>query len=221
MIPVQIGDFSRRELLKRVAMAVVAMEAIPLADAQEVHSHAIQEKSRTGAYKPKLFNKHEYETITRLAELIVPADQVSGSAVDAGAPEFIDLLASHNEKLADICTGGIGWIDTFARTLYQTTFVEARAERQIALLEQLVRARTQSEGSGSGPREPRNPGAREAINLSPGVTFFNWISRMAIDAFYTSPIGMKDLGYMGNSATSAYSVPQESIDYAFKRSPFS
>src|SRR5437762_2959367 len=95
---VQIDDIPRRELFKRLALAVLAMEAVPLVDAQEVHNHAVQEKSRMGAYKPKLFNEHEYKTVARLAELIIPTDDVSGSAVDAGAPEFIDLLASHNQK---------------------------------------------------------------------------------------------------------------------------
>jgi len=39
------------------------------------------------------------------------------------------------------------------------------------------------------------------------------------DAYYTSPIGMRELGYMGNSAVAHFSVPQEAIDYAVKRSP--
>lgn len=207
---VQIDDIPRREVLKKVALAVLAMEASPLGDAQEVHSHAIQEKSRTGTYKAKLFNEHEYQTVARLAELIVPRDEISGSAVDAGAAEFIDLLASHNARLADIFTGGIGWIDHYTLTLHGTTFLEAGQERQIALLEQLVRARHES-----GVADTEKGG------LTPGITFFNWMSRMAIDAFYTSPIGIKDVGYLGNSASGKYTVPQEAIDYARKRSPFS
>jgi len=211
---VQIDEIPRRELFKRLALAMVAMEAVPLVDAQEVHNHAVQEKSRVGAYKPKLFNEHEYKTIARLAELIIPADDVSGSAVDAGAPEFIAVLASHNQKLADICTGGVGWMDTYARARYQSTFLESGQQRQLEILEELVRARRENGDS-------RNPASGEAIDLTPGVTFFNWMSRMAIDAFYTSPSGIKDLGYVGNSAMSKYAVPQEAIDYAIKRSPFS
>ena len=56
--------------------------------------------------------------------------------------------------------------------------------------------------------------------LNPGIQFFAWARRLVADAYYTSPIGMKDLGYMGNSAMSHFSVPQEAIDYAVKRSPF-
>ena len=56
--------------------------------------------------------------------------------------------------------------------------------------------------------------------LNPGIQFFTWVRRMVADAYYTSPIGMKELGYMGNGAMAQFSVPKEAVDYAMKRSPF-
>ncbi|MBL8293408.1 MAG: hypothetical protein JNN08_16290, partial [Bryobacterales bacterium] len=47
----------------------------------------------------------------------------------------------------------------------------------------------------------------------------DWVRKMTVDAFYTSPLGIKDLGFKGNRAWSKYTVPQESIDYVMKRSP--
>ncbi len=53
-----------------------------------------------------------------------------------------------------------------------------------------------------------------------GSQFFMWARNMVVDAYYTSPVGVKDIGYMGNTAMSSFSVPQEAADYALKRSPF-
>jgi gluconate 2-dehydrogenase gamma chain len=227
---VQLGDLSRRSLLKRIALGLTAMELeqMTVLEAQEVHSHTEAEKKLTGVYQPKLFNEHEYRTVTRLAELIVPADDVSGSAVDAGAPEFIDLLASHNMQLADIYTGGIAWLDAHARAVNKTTFLEAGPQRQVALLEELVEARAEQQrrrqdGSSyenSEHKDFRGYGVYQRNDLGPGVVFFNWVCRMTIDAFYTSPIGIKDIGYLGNSAMTQYVVPEQAINYALKRSPF-
>ena len=77
---IQIGDVSRRDALRSIALAVtvVAGGQMKLEAAQQVHSHAREEKKKTGSYKAKLFTEHEFKTLGRLAELIVPADTVSG-----------------------------------------------------------------------------------------------------------------------------------------------
>jgi hypothetical protein len=61
---------------------------------------------------------------------------------------------------------------------------------------------------------------KPGTNLAPGVRFFDWARKLIVDAFYTSPIGIKDVNYIGNQVVSKYEVPQESIDYAISRSPF-
>ena len=42
----------------------------------------------------------------------------------------------------------------------------------------------------------------------PGILFFDWARKMVVDAFYTSPTGVKDIGYMGNTAVAKFEVPQ-------------
>jgi hypothetical protein len=61
---------------------------------------------------------------------------------------------------------------------------------------------------------------RQDPSLGPGIDFFTWVRKMVADGYYTSPIGIKDLGYLGNTALTHFSVPQEAIDYAIRRSPF-
>lgn len=207
---VEIGGMSRREILRSAALMLMSGAPLQVAFAQHVHEQANQERASSGGtYTPKLFNEHEYKTVTRLAELIVPADGDNGSAVDAGAPEFIDLLCSQNERLAGIYTGGLLWLDRRMRSQHSADFVGASAAQQTAMLDALVQAgRSGSDDEESGGGE-----------LAPGVQFFGWIRRMTVDAYYTSAIGMKDIGYTGNTAVTEYTVPQEAINYAMQRKP--
>lgn len=208
---VEIGGMSRREILRSAALMLMSGAPLQVAFAQHVHEQTSEERAKSGGkYTPKLLNDHEYKTVTRLAELIVPADGDNGSAVDAGAPEFIDLLCSQNERLANIYTGGLLWLDRQMRSQHSTDFVGASAAQQTAMLDALVAAGR----SGSDDDADSDDG-----DLTPGVQFFGWIRRMTVDAYYTSAIGMKDIGYIGNTAVMEYTVPQEAIDYAMRRKP--
>ena len=55
--------------------------------------------------------------------------------------------------------------------------------------------------------------------LPPIGQFWTWTRSMVIDAYYTSPAGVKDLGYMGNGAMRVAGVPQEAVDYAIQAQP--
>ena len=228
---VQIEIPSRRDMLRNIALAVTAVAGgrLKLEAAQHVHQQVKEEKKTAGTYQPKLFNKHEYATLSRLSELIVPADEVSGSAKDAGAPEFIDLLCSQNPALANIYTGGLAWLDTEMKKLSASTFVEARADQQVALLDSLVETeRTTKENRQRGLMYEGTAhyiglgsyGFQSPSDLGPGVFFFSWLRKMTVDAFYTSEIGIQDIQYKGNSVLSQFEVPRESIDFALQRSPF-
>ena len=188
----------RRDFLQGAALSIMAGATLPLADAQHVHAMAVAEAT----YRPKAFNAHEYRTLCTLAELIIPADEVSAGALAAGAPAWIDLLASQNPELANIYTGGIAWMDTEMNRRTGTDFLSAKMEEQTGLLD-LISYRKNGTGE-----------------LAPGVRFFEWVRKMVVDGFYSSPLGTKDLGYMGNTAVSKFEVPQAAIDYALQRSPF-
>jgi gluconate 2-dehydrogenase gamma chain len=230
-IPAPDNDLSRRAMLRGVALAATAIASgqLSLEAAQHVHQQVKEEKKNAGTYKLKLFNEREYKTLGRLAELIVPADEVSGSAREAGAPEFTDLLCSQNRELADIYTGGLLWLDAQMEDRYAVSFLDATEGQQTAMLDLLVEAEKQEgERRAQGLtfediqryQEFESYGIYRPSELSPGIRFFDWVRRMTVDAFYTSEIGVKDIGYKGNTATSKFEVPQEIIDYALKRSPF-
>lgn len=230
-IPAPDNDLSRRAMLRGVALAATAIASgqLSLEAAQHVHQQVKEEKKNAGTYKLRLFNEREYKTLGRLAELIVPADEVSGSAREAGAPEFTDLLCSQNRELADIYTGGLFWLDAQMEDRHGVSFLDATEGQQTAMLDLLVEAEKQEgERRAQGLtfediqryQEFESYGIYRPSELSPGIRFFDWVRRMTVDAFYTSEIGVKDIGYKGNTATSKFEVPQEIIDYALKRSPF-
>jgi len=194
-----MSDVSRRDLLRGIALSVT-LGGIPAEAAQHVHNIAAAEKSATGVYKPKAFTDHEYLTLQKLADYIVPADEVSPSASQAGCADFIDLLASQNPDLAAIYTGGISWLDRSMERRYGANFLDAKAPDQTAMLDLIAYRKN------------------ESPELGPGITFFDWTRKMVVDAFYTTPLGVKDLGYIGNTAVTKFEIPQAAIDYALKRS---
>jgi hypothetical protein len=136
----------------------------------------------------------------RLADMIIPADEHSKGALDAGAVEFIDLLCSQNPELATIYTGGIAWLDGAMKRQYNSDFVTAKPDQQTAMLDLIAYRKNQTP------------------ELGPGIVFFDWARKMVVDAYYTSAIGVKDVGYMGNKGMSEFTVPVSALNWAVKRS---
>jgi hypothetical protein len=192
-------EFSRRDLLARLAAGA---SIVATADAQHVHESVAQEKAaQKGAYKPKALTPHEYGTLQHLSDLIIPADDHSPGALAAGAADFIDFLCAASDEMRDIYTGGLLWLDdTMARRYDGRTFLDAAPAQQTAMLDLIAFRKNQSS------------------ELNPGIQFFAFCRRMVADAYYTTPIGYKEVGYMGNTGMAQFSVPKEAVDYALKRS---
>ena len=194
---------TRRDVLRQLALALTAAGAgaFNLEAARVVHALAGEARAQPGGYTPQALDAHQYGTVARLAELIVPADAGGGDGVDAGAPEFIDLLCSQNERLLAIYAEGLAWIDERMHNDHGRTFIEADASQRTDLLDRLVAAER-----GDTPRGWRD-----------GVRFFDWVRRMTVDAYYTSPVGIADIGYRGNRALSAYETPADTIAFVNRR----
>jgi hypothetical protein len=204
----ETGDRSRREWLRQIALSLslgtAASSVLAAQDAHHVHEAVAADKAASkGPYLPKALTAHEFATLERLSDLILPADQHSPGALAAGAAEFIDFLCSASDEMKRIYTGGLGWLDQAIRRRNEgETFLDATPDRQTALLDAIAWRESAAAG------------------MEAGVEFFGWARKMVADAFYTSPIGIRDLGYQGNRAMSEFHVPPEAIDYAVERSPF-
>jgi hypothetical protein len=140
--------------------------------------------SPAGKYTVKYFSAHQYETLNALCDTIIPKDEHSGGAVEAGAPEFIDLLTSENEKYQLRLGGGLAWLDSFCADRYAKAFLECAPDQRKEVLDLIAFRKN----------------ARKDPLLSQGVAFFAFLRKMTCDGYYTSKMGIGDLQYIGNTS---------------------
>jgi len=181
-------SISRRDILRTLAMGAVGgsvLQLIPLAAAEHVHRMVKQEKAETpaGEYKPKFFPPHQYATLRSLCDAIIPADEKSGGAIQAGAPEFIDLLTSENKEYQLDLGGGIMWLDGFCSDRFGNPYLSCTTEQKTQVLDLIAYRKN----------------ALSDPSLSQGVEFFAFLRNLTTDGFYSSEIGIADLEYIGNT----------------------
>ena len=184
---------SRRDVLRTLAVGVAGgsvLHVIPLEAAELAHQLVHKEKAAApaGKYAPKYFNAKQYEAILSLCDAIIPKDEKSAGALEAGAPEFIDLLTSENDEYQLALGGGLMWLDTHCIDQYGKVFMECTPEQRKEILD-LIAFRKNAK---------KDPG------LSQGVAFFALLRQMTCDGYYTSKIGIQDLQYIGNVTRSEW-----------------
>ncbi len=141
----------------------------------------------------KFFTEHEMTTITILADIIIPKDEVSGSASDAKVPDFIEFIVKDIPTHQVPMKGGLRWLDLQCLTRYQKSFKDCTSQQQIELVDLIA--------------YPEK--AKKSKELTQGVAFFTLMRNLTATGFYTSEIGVKDIGYAGNSPTQWNGVPED------------
>ncbi len=137
------------------------------------------------------FTSHELATIAVLSDIIIPKDDVSGSATEAGVPDFIEFIVKDMPHYQTPMRGGLRWLDMECFDRYQKAFKDCDAKQQIALVDEIAYP------------EKATP------EMKRGVVFFNMMRNLTATGFYTSQIGVKDIGYAGNTANRWNGVPDE------------
>lgn len=179
---------SRRNILKSLTIGAVAgsvLRVIPLEAAEYAHRMIELEgrDANTGGYTPKFFDAQQYKTLQSLCETIFPADADSGGAIEAGSPEFIDLLTSENEEYKAKLTGGLKWLDSTCSTRFSKAYLDCTPQQQKEILDLIAYRKN----------------AEQDESLSEPVEFFSFLRNFTADGFFTSKIGIKYLGYKGNT----------------------
>jgi len=139
----------------------------------------------------KFFTDHEMATIAILSDIIIPKDDVSGSATDAKVPEFIEFIVKDMPHHQTPLRGGLRWLDMQCLNKYNNAFKDCTKEQQIELIDQIAY-----------PKKAKP-------EMAAGVSFFNKMRDMVATGFYTSQIGVKDIGYVGNMAAQWNGVPDD------------
>jgi hypothetical protein len=139
----------------------------------------------------KFFDDHEMKTISILADIIIPKDETSGSATDAGVPAFIEFIAKDMPDYQTPLRGGIKWLNIQTLKRFNSDFASCTSEQQIEIVDEIAFP------------EKAKPEFKQ------GVSFFNTMRDLTACGFFTSEIGIKDLGYVGNRPNQWDGVPAD------------
>jgi hypothetical protein len=139
------------------------------------------------------FTQEEMTTITILSDIIIPKDDISGSASEAGVPEFIGFIVKDMPEHQTPLRGGLRWLDMQCIKRYEKAFKDCSSRQQIDMIDQIA--------------YPEK--VKDKSELMQGVAFFNKLRNLVATGFYTSQMGVKDLGYIGNQPVKWNGVPEE------------
>lgn len=137
------------------------------------------------------FTPDEMATITVLGDIIIPRDEVSGSASDAKVPDFIEFIVKDNPDFQIPLRGGLRWLDMQCLNRFDKPFKDCTQPRQLELVDEIAY-----------PKKAKP-------EMGQGVAFFSLMRNLTATGFYTSQIGVKDIGYLGNVSTVWKGVPDD------------
>src|ERR1019366_2967058 len=175
-------DVTRRNLIQILGIAPAAAAA----QTQAGHPHAAPPAPAKQAYQRKVFDDHQWRSMRVLCDLIIPADEHSGSATAAGVPEFIDdwldfrARKDGNQDLAAGVLGGLAWLDLESARLLQKDFAAAAPAEQKQILDRIAWP------------------ARAAAEDSRWAAFFTHFRDLTVSGFFSSKMGVADLPFLGN-----------------------
>lgn len=154
-------------------------------------------------YTEKFFDEHEMATITVLADIIIPKDNISGSASEAGVPDFIEFIVKDLPDNKIPMRGGLRWLDLQSKKRYGTVFIKCSAKDQLALVDDIAYP------------DLARP------EMKQGAAFFSLMRNLTSSGFYTSEMGVKDIGYAGNKPGVWNGVPDDVLkEHGFDPSKF-
>ena len=152
----------------------------------------------------KFFTDHEMATIAILSDIIIPKDEVSGSATDAKVPEFIEFIVKDMPNHQTPIRGGLRWLDVHCMTRFGKAFKDCDSKQQLEVVDDIAYTEIKYEENGKEvTRGKVKPG------MAQGVSFFNKMRDLVATGFYTSQIGVKDIGYLGNTPNQWNGVPDD------------
>jgi len=154
----------------------------------------VEQEREQKLFAEKFFDAHETKPITILVDIIIPADATSASASEAGVPDFIEFIAKDMPRYQTPLRGGLKWLDVQCLKQFNADFASLTSAQQIQIVDQIAYP------------EQAKP------EMQQGVAFFNTMRDLTACGFFSSKIGIADIGYKGNSPNSWDGVPQDVLD---------
>jgi gluconate 2-dehydrogenase gamma chain len=195
-------QISRRKALQLFTSVPVAAAAIVWTSSEteaaqtQAQSARRQAAERGTAFQPQFFTRHEYATVTLLADLIIPRDERSGSAGDAGVPEFMDFMMIDQPVRQTAMRGGLAFIDHLCDARFDKSLIDCSDVEQRQVLDELA-----------------YPGKVDPA-LAHGAAFFSSFRDLTASGFWTSKMGIEDLQYLGNRPVAEWNgCPSEALEH--------
>lgn len=179
------------EAIGQVKPKTTPVKEIPEAQNGKLRDEIIHDNKLKAA---KFFTAAEMSAITVLADIIIPADKTSGSASQAGVPAFIEFIVKDMPHHQTPMRGGLMWLDNESKKMFSKKFVALSAADRLKVVDLVA-----------FPNKAKK-------EHSQGVSFFNLMRNLTATGFFTSEMGVKDLGYMGNTPNKWDGVPQDVLD---------
>jgi hypothetical protein len=177
--------------------------AADMANSTGLYGRTDEEKEHDKKIKSEtFFTTAEMSTIAILADIIIPKDEVSGSATEAGVPEFIEFIVKDIPSHKTPIRGGLKWLDNYCISNFEKTFKECTDAQRMKVIDEIAWP------------DKANPA------LKNGVKFFNNIRNLVATGFYTSKEGIKDIQYIGNMPNEWDGVPPDVLKkFGFEEDP--
>jgi len=178
------GEMSRRDAVQLLAaLPFAAIVSWPSAEHERLRSFvdaALKSAAEGAAYAPKFFTAAEFRTARILANMMIPRDERSGNASDAGVPEFMDFMMIDRPNNQKWMRAGLEWLDAQSTTRFGKPFADATETQREQILNDIAWP------------------ARAPAAIADGVSFFNRFRDLTSSGFWSSRVGVKDLQYKGN-----------------------
>jgi hypothetical protein len=194
-----MSDISRRDMLGLMAAFPVgaALGDVQLFErAALAAKRALAQQAATGiAFVPDFFTPDEWRVVRILVDLIIPADERSGSATDAGVPEYMDFIALDRPNMQPSFRNGLKWLDDESKRRFGEGFADLDGTQRTAILDDIAWP------------------ARAPAGMEEGVRAFNFFRDQTASGFWSSRMGVEDLRYMGNTYVAQWNgCPPEALD---------
>jgi gluconate 2-dehydrogenase gamma chain len=195
------NKISRRRALQLFTSAPVAAAiAFTAADSEAAQTRAQTARRQAAArgtpFQPKFFTKHEYSTVAVMVDLIIPKDERSGSATDAGVPEFMDFMMVDQPARQTAMRGGLALTDRLCEMRFDKRFLDCTDTERREVLDDIAFP------------------AKAAPEFTHGVTFFNSFRDLTASGFWSSKMGIEDLQYLGNRPVAEWKgCPAEALEH--------
>ena len=186
----------RRDVLKVLLAAPAATFSWTDAEAAQAaaSAQAAQAAATAKPFVPKFFTATEYRLVRVLSDIVIPKDERSGSATDAGVPEFMDFMMIDQPARQVAMRGGLAWLDVECQKRFDKTFLNCADAERTAVLDDIAWP------------------SRAKPEFAHGVAFFTNFRDLTASGFWTTRMGIDDLQYTGNRSVARWNgCPEEAL----------